>query len=249
MGEERKSLRVFISAPAHNEPQKAGCEKLCQAVREAGCEVIFPDDLNPDNRIAALKASNLVIGWTDGLLPKGLHVHAITAAQPQIQLQFPPEIQGIIDAGWAATRGNNPSLRGSSKILLPGQAQEQADSPKGFTVGLGQNGVVCQLASPPINLPEGTVLAELGIAIGKNIPILIFAMAPGAAGDYFLPGVSPMVSSFEGLAEVLQVIIAAPTLEEGLEQILQSNLEDLEKMKEEAEKEEESESEQAEQPS
>ena len=238
MGEEKKTLRVFVSAPSHNPPQQAGVEKICEAIRNAGCEVIFPDNNEPDNRLTGLNGSDLVVGWTDGLLPEGLQVRAVTNMQPQVQLQFPPEIQGIIDAGWMVTRGNNPSLRSSQKILLPGQVEQQADSPKGFTLGLGQNGCICQLASPPINLPEGTVVTEMGYALGKGIPILVFAMAPGAAGDYFLPGVSPMVSSFESLEEAIKVILAADSIRDGLAQILHSNMEDMAAMKEEMERDE-----------
>lgn len=235
MGEERKPLRVFISAPAHNEPQQIGVKKLCEAVREAGCEVVFPDNDAPDNRLIGLKGCDLVLGWTDGLLQKGVYVHAIANPQTEIKLDFPPEIQGIIDCGWAASRGNNPALNQQKAILLPGQIEQQADSPKGFKVGLGQNGCICQVASPPLNLPEGNVLTEMGIAIGMDIPVLVFAMTPGACGDYFLPGVSPMVSSFDALTAALKAVVAAPSTREGLAQILQSNIEDLEKMKEEME--------------
>jgi nucleoside 2-deoxyribosyltransferase len=236
MGEDKKPLRIFVSAPAHNPPQQTGVKKLCEAIRNAGCEAVFPDADDPDARLPLLESCDIVLGWTDGLLPEGLQVHAIHGAQKEIQLQFPPEIQGVLDVGWAATQGNNPALRQNKSIILPGQVPEQADSPKGFTLGLGQNGVVCQLASPPINLPEGTVITELGFALGKGIPLLVFAMAPGAGGDYFMPGVSPMVSSFDTLEEALKRVIEADSIKDGLAQILQTNIKELEAMKEEFER-------------
>lgn len=225
---------VYLSAPAHNDVQQVGIGKLTKSIEAAGFQCIYPEAKLPvSTRLDLLKESDLVITWIDGLLPEGLVIAAMTNIQTELKMQFPPDIQNVIDAGWQAL-GGAPALSQKKTILLPGEAPSAADSPKSVTIGFGPGAVTAQMCSPPINLPEGNTLVEAGIAMGLRIPVLAVALGPAAAGDYIVPGEMPMVGSFEALDLALKEITEAPTLEAGLASILRGNIEDLKAMEEAA---------------
>ncbi len=227
---------VFLSAPAHNEIQQVGIGTLIKSIETAGFKCIYPSDKAcVVTRLDLLKTCSMVVTWIDGLLPEGLIIAAITQIQNKVTIPFSPDIQNVIDAGWQAL-GGAPAARQGKMILLPGEAPAAKDSPKSLTVGFGPGGITAQMCSPPINLPEGNTLVEAGIAMGLGIPVLAVAFGPAAAGDYLMPGVLPMVGSFEALDLALEEINQADSLVDGLASILQGNIEDLEAMK--AEKEE-----------
>lgn len=225
-------LRAYLSAPAHNEIQQVGIGSIMASIEKAGWECVYPDAKGcVATRLDLLKSCDLLITWVDGLLPQGLVIAALTQIQTQLKLDFPPDIQNVIDAGWQAL-GGAPAASQKKMILLPGEAPSAKDSPKGMTIGFGPGGVTAQMCSPPINLPEGNTLVEAGIAKGLGIPVLAVALGPAAAGDYIMPGVLPMVGSFEALDVAFKTISEAADLAAGLAQILQENIDDLKAMEE-----------------
>lgn len=227
--------RVFLSAPAHNEIQQVGVETLTTSIENAGFECVYPDEnMDVDVRLDLLKVCDMLITWIDGLLPKGLIIMALTKVRNQLDAAFPPGIQNLIDAGWQ-TLGGAQVANQKKMILLPGEAPTASGSPKGMPIVFNPGEVVAQMCSAPINLPEGNTLVEAGIARGLGIPVLAVALGPTAAGDYLLPGVLPMVGSFESLDIALAEITAAPDLEAGLALILRNNIEDLKAMEEKVE--------------
>lgn len=234
--------KVFISAPSNNELQQMGVDAIQKAVIAAGFEVIWlemDENVKIEDRLAAVDSCDLFLGWVDGLLPKGVQIRAVGGMQQEVAMNFPPQIQQVVDAGWKAL-GGAQSLQQKKAILLPGEVPDM-DSPKGFSMQLGQNTVLTTILSPPINLPDGNILVEFGYALAKDIPVLVIAGGPAAAGDYIQPGAVAMVGDLEdALTAALKTIADAPGIRRGVAQILHENKEDLEKMaaelKEELEK-------------
>ena len=235
MGEE--PIRVYISGPAHNDVMKAGLEKICGMVADAGMVFTTPAPSNTlEERLPVLKESALFLAWLDGLMPAGITMIAAGGLQKQLSIPFDPETQKVIDAGWQATGRGVASLQSKNKrtILLPGEVDACVNSPKGMNIGLPGNAAICQVCSPPLNIPDSDVLLETGIAIALGIPMLLLFSAPPMAGEHLDPTRNAAVGSLDNLPIALKTIKEASTIADGLASILKTNLEDFAKMEEEA---------------
>jgi len=180
-------VKVFVSVPAFNEPQAAGAEKIFEILEKAGLEILprltEGQEGKLSDRLAAISQADHVLLWTDGLLPDGVRVCAVAGLQNKIDLPFPPPILSLINAGMAATGQSVGSLSGKKQaILLPGQVEQQQGVPKGMSVGLPPNMVLCQVLSPGLNIPATPVLFEAGYAaaLGKKLTAIQMGEGPGA---------------------------------------------------------------------
>lgn len=177
--------KVFVSVPAFNEPQYAGAERIIAILEKAGIEILpkmAPEEPKLLDRLAFISQADLVLLWTDGLLPDGVSLCAICNVQKKLDLPFPPPIFQLINAGMAATGQSVGSLSGKKQsILLPGQIEQQNDVPKGMSIVLPDNVGICQILSPPQNIPATLVLFEAGYAaaLGKKLTALQIGPSPG----------------------------------------------------------------------
>lgn len=211
MDEGAPRRQVYLAAPYYNDPQKGGALALAEAIKAAGFDLFADSDTeDPDRRLDEVKRSALLVAWLDGLVPQGVQIRALAEMQNQLNIPFPPQIQQCIDAGCQALGITAPSLAGKRQsIILPGQVEEQAGSPKGMAIQLGPQGCVAKVLSPAMNFGDASVYEEIGMAVAFEIPIVAVAALPPITGIHLSPSRALCVPSFEKFAEVMKVLSEA----------------------------------------
>lgn len=201
---------VYLSAPVYNPAQDAAEEKMYDILTGAGFEVFRAArngmDENPEERVQAIHRAHVLVFNLDGLLPPGASIHAIVNPQNKVEIPFTQDVQQIIDAGWAATgRGCGPRAKDRKVILLPGEVEQQANSPKGMAVGLPPGVILCQVASGPMNITDPNALVEIGIGSTLNKPMVVLAVGDVQCGAHVQSNVllTESFEEFEGVVKTL----------------------------------------------
>jgi nucleoside 2-deoxyribosyltransferase len=182
MSEVRKP-RCYIASPFFNPSQIAGVRELEKALESCGYEVYSPcrdGKICPPNGSIAerqdafkenccqIEAADLVVAWLDWLLQPGLQVRVIGDLADTLPVEFPPQIQQLVQAGAQAM---GISFGASKKsILLPGEAA-QGEAPKGLNVVLQQPAALTTIHSPALNVPDSGTVWEVGYAYAQDVPV------------------------------------------------------------------------------
>jgi hypothetical protein len=182
-------MKVFISVPAFNEAQAAGADRVLEILEKAGIEVLPKDEgsdkeVTLSDRLAAISLADRVLLWTDGILPEGVTVRALSGMQNMLELPFPAPILDLLNKGIAVSGGNSSLTGKKQMILLPGQVEQQRECPKGMKVGLPPNMTLATVLSPGLNIPATPVLFEAGYAAALKKPLTALQMGEGP-GPYF----------------------------------------------------------------
>lgn len=183
--------KVYLAAPAYNVAQSGGTSKIRSLIEDSGFEVTD-----------VLGEATFTVAWLDGFLPPGqvlLHAMGVTN---QIPVNFPPEVQAYIDAGFHATGRARIPPGGRKAIVLPGEVEEVADSPKGVTLGL-TSGTLLVTGVTRVNVPDSSVLIEVGMALEKGQVVVGLALAAPYIGPQSTHGLLVLTPSLDGLSELL----------------------------------------------
>lgn len=209
--------KIFVAAPAFNEAQVSGAEKIFDTLDKPGIEILpnmgDAQEQTLQMRLDGIKEADLVLVWLDGLLPAGIELHAVGGMKNQLQIQFPPNIQNLLDAGMAVTGASAGSLSGKRQaIILPGQAEQVAESPKGMQVALPPNVFVTQFLTAHLNLPAPPAVFEAGYAIALGKPVTALHMGQSSASAYFEDLGMKLLKSFEELETWTREIAGLPAV-------------------------------------
>lgn len=209
-------MKAFLSVGVVNEVQAAGAEKIYTSLEEAGIQVLpeKTDEHGPSlsHRLELIRQADVVVCWLDFLLDEGVEFRVIGGRQQQIMVPFPPPLQALIDKAALESGQGIPTLSSKrQKILLPGQVDQVANTPKGIPVQFQNNVAVCQLLSPPMNVPHVVSTYEAGIARGLGKPIVLIQFAPSLATGILGEDTGMIVlRSFEEVEDWALVLVGKP---------------------------------------
>lgn len=190
---EAKLPLVYLAGPFFNPAQQAGIQLLEKAVEDCGFKAfspsrdgtVCPPDGTPEVRQQAFKQNAekidecaLMVAWLDWLLPPGQHVRVLQGMQPGIQVQLPPNIKALMDAG-AKVMGAPDALKQKQAILLPGQVPAAQGVPDSISIGLQPPTMLTNVLSPPLNLPDTGTVWEIGYSFKSDVPVFTVSMVPG----------------------------------------------------------------------
>jgi nucleoside 2-deoxyribosyltransferase len=217
------SLRVYVAGPFFSEPQRAGIRMLERVVEGAGytCHspsrdglVVKPDATQEDRKkgfqsnLSEINKADVVVAWTDWLTMPGTQVRVIGEPTNELKIAFPPDMQKIVDAGMQAL-GLSAGVNAQSRktLILPGDVDPVANSPKGLTLRMQEPGVTCALLSPPLNICDSGTAVEIGYACFANKVIIGVTMIEGQINLMLAQAAVRYCHSPEELAETLKDII------------------------------------------
>jgi len=140
---------------------------------------------------------------------------------------FPPEIQQVVNVGWAASgRADTLSSKGKA-ILLPGEAEQASNAPTGMQLGLPQGAIVAQLLSPPMNITDPNVLVEIGMGVALGKPILCLAVGDVQCGAHVREESVTLMESFESFEDAVKRLSESEELEQTLATLREERSDDL----------------------
>jgi nucleoside 2-deoxyribosyltransferase len=217
---ERK--KVYLSAPVYNEPQGAAEEKMFEVLEAAGFNVFRAGrddmDLLASKRAEKVEEADLLVFNLDGLMPPGAQIVAVGGVQVQLQVPFSPDIQEVINIGWAASgRADAASLSSKGKaILLPGEAEQASNAPTGMALGLPQGAIVAHLLSSPMNITDPNVLVEIGMGVALGKAILCLAVGDVQCGAHVREETVTLMESFETFEDAVKRLSESEELDQVL---------------------------------
>lgn len=211
--------KAYLSAPFASDTQKGGVHRIAEILAKHGFEAHTPEEFEhhktaADAMTARLEAMNeceLIVSWFDFLWPKGQGIHQILDSKTNLQVPFPPETQEMLAAGTRVLQQQGKITGGKSRrlILTPGEMNAPVEHPTGMEVDLEPHGVVIAKIGNPLNIPDGDVMVELGIAAATGKTIIGVGLAMPMLGTYGATVTDVFVSTLENLDTALNMYVAA----------------------------------------
>lgn len=211
MSEQERKPRVYISSPGYNEPQQIGSNKLQAVIEEAGYEpvmpmisAVIPPAEEAQKCLTALRDSDLLVVWLDGLTAPGVSIYTVGNVQTQAEINFPPEAVELMQAGALTMKKMGKGSKQRKGIILPHELNAPPPVPAGCTVDYGQIGkALCGLIGKPMNFPDVSIIFETAYAFAAGIPLVVLTILEPEIGMYLGWTGDVYVKSFEAAKHVL----------------------------------------------
>ncbi len=217
-------MKAYLSSPAYNDPQIKGHSTLQDYLKEAGFEVLNPNAISAyladgktqktakeysSERLALLDEADILISWIDQLQLPGTKLFLLNGVMEKVQVPLPPEIIELISIGMQAK--GIAKVKPKSGIIIPGEdprGLEVTNVPNCVNVH-PQGGIIGTYVAGPLNIPDITVVYEMGYASCRGIPTVALAAAGPAFGimaaqvDLLVPGFDLLVPALMEVKDAL----------------------------------------------
>ncbi|MCI0526768.1 MAG: nucleoside 2-deoxyribosyltransferase [Nitrospira sp.] len=211
-------MKMYLSSPAYNNPQLTGHVTIQQAAEEAGVELLNPNAIQVVNddgsprltphelfkaRVEMLDSADIIFCWLDQLLLADHKLYLLTDVKEKIPIPLPTNIIQYTAIGMQAMgHAQVQPKRGIITPNDPDKGMEVTNVPRELVLTL-QGRIFAQVVKGPINIPDTTVMFEMGYAYCRGKPVVSLGIAWPQCGLMACAS-NVFITEFDGLSETLK---------------------------------------------